>query len=138
MQENFEHSLRYRSLRKKIEASRVVADMEDPAGRTIKGTGTVGFTQERAMDGTTSLRYTTPTPDWDFIRGDAARNGRYGGSSCKGSSAVLTIAFFIGPISFLPALPSACARHLPILLRNRLDRERDCFLECGIRLVHAG
>jgi len=71
-----EHSVEARALTKKVVDSRVLCDMEDLAGWTHSGLGSISLTTERSIDGTHSLRLETPTMKdsflgWGMGRGNA-------------------------------------------------------------------
>ena len=73
MKENFENSLRYIWLNKKVHDSRILHAMEDTTGWSVQGIGRMELTHERAIDGTASLRFQTQLRDEERIKRNPGR-----------------------------------------------------------------
>ncbi len=77
MSEQFENSLRYRELKKHVYESVIVDDMERKSGWKTEGIARISYTDERAIDGTTSLRFRTSLRDEAFLKADYEKNGSF-------------------------------------------------------------
>ena len=91
MKEQFENSLRYAELSKKVYEAIVINNMENPDGWSVKGIGAINFTRERFIDGGQSLRFSTPMRDDAYIARIAKERGSYSGGYSRTSDAVLTL-----------------------------------------------
>lgn len=91
MKEQFENSLHHTELSKKVYEAIVINDMEKPDGWSVKGIGTISFTGDRSVDGSQSLRFSTPMRDDAYIAQYVKEHGSYGGGYTRTSNAVLTL-----------------------------------------------
>jgi hypothetical protein len=69
--------------KKTVYQSRLIDDMEQPAGWNVTGIGAMSYTNERARDGKQSLRFTTSLRDEEHYRQNRSEwdsfNGTQGG-----------------------------------------------------------
>jgi len=84
MKENFENSLRYVWLNKKVYESQVIHNMEDLSDWFVKGVCKIELTNDRSIDGSHSLRFEAQMRDEEVIKRDA------GGRMMGFSQAILT------------------------------------------------
>lgn len=73
MKAEFENSLRAVWLKKKVYESRVLHDMERLSGWSATGIGQIELTHDRAIDGSTSLRFRTSLRDEELIKRNPGR-----------------------------------------------------------------
>ncbi len=68
MNDEFENSLRHVWLNKTVHESRLLHDMEHLSGWSVTGIAQIELTQDRSIDGSTSLRFQTTLRDEELIK----------------------------------------------------------------------
>ena len=84
LKENFENSLRYIWLNKKVHASQVIHNMEELSDWSAEGVCKIELTKDHSVDGDNSLRFEAQMRDEELIKRNA------GGRMMGISQAILT------------------------------------------------